>query len=79
MTMFQRMIWFFKHLFSDHVCKNFSPWEKHKSICSRAAFGDEILAGHRVIRYSKVWQERRCLDCGWVYQQLLEHGGPIKE
>jgi len=77
--MFVRLVWFFKLLFYSHVCKEFTSWEKHMIICTRSAVGEEIVAGHKTVRFVRTWQERKCKDCGWVYQQLLEYGAPIKE
>ncbi len=59
-----------------HVCFQFETWVKNSRDYSRPVTGfDHIIGGQTQIEFTRTWQERRCLDCGYVQQERLQCGG----
>jgi len=73
------MINWIKKKLGLHACEKWTKWEIKRAIASRSAIGEEILAGHRIIKAVRCWQERSCIECGYVQQSDLEYGAVSKE
>jgi hypothetical protein len=70
--------WLYRWL-GYHVCEKFTAWESRYSLCERAPTIVESMNGIRKVRFTKRWQERKCLECGFIQLSSLRHGGPIRK
>lgn len=51
------------------------PWERREATCERPALNlsDWVEVVHSKVEYTAVWQERRCLACGFTEQRPLAY------
>ena len=71
--------WLWKKL-GYHVCEDFTPWENVSSLCERpATFDESVFVGLTKVKYTRRWQERKCKECGRIWQEELDFGGPYED